>query len=474
VVALGPGRVIACASITADASLRLHGVDVFCKSACLSIRKSASTGSTFGGIRNDMEPSTATLVPLGRHDLAVQQQPLDGSHHEGAPELVASGDRRDHHDNYFAWLPDELVLAILAAIDDAQTFVSWAQTSRRHHDLSGDAHNDLSVWRRLCESRFGPLLHTRFAAFGKSWRWLYQAQARPAAPIGPDIGAAIITTENREHVYWGECLDGLPNGYGLALLLPTRHCTDPGVPTRAWTDPSDTTSPIDTGYEGEWRGGLMCGRGVLTAEDGSTYDGQWVDDQREGHGTSTWPDGDCYMGQWRDDQRDGQGKYTYASGTTYEGEWKVHPHGRGTFVYRDGGSYRGYVSDGTRHGRGLYVHADGECYNGEYNAGCRHDFGTCVYANGNRYEGQWHDGLYHGYGVYTEIDGSRYDGEWDLGYKHGGGAQSFVDGSCVRGEWRYDTIESGEIVRHRYGADPSDCESGSACVACVAFREAGL
>ncbi|AJF97374.1 Morn repeat protein [Pandoravirus inopinatum] len=106
----------------------------------------------------------------------------------------------------FDWLPDELVLAILVALDDPRSLASWAQTSRRHHSLADDP----SLWRRLCELRFGPLLHCNFVGWGKSWRWLYRAQACEAAATGTDVGAVHARVRGRKYIYWGDCRDGLP------------------------------------------------------------------------------------------------------------------------------------------------------------------------------------------------------------------------------------------------------------------------
>ncbi|AGO84881.1 F-box incomplete domain containing protein [Pandoravirus salinus] len=71
--------------------------------------------------------------------------------------------------------------SFLGALDDPQSLAMWAQTSRCHHDLA----NDPLLWRRLCELRFGPLLHRHFARWNKSWHWLYRAQSHEAAPTVP-------------------------------------------------------------------------------------------------------------------------------------------------------------------------------------------------------------------------------------------------------------------------------------------------
>ncbi|AJF97367.1 Morn repeat protein [Pandoravirus inopinatum] len=80
----------------------------------------------------------------------------------------------------FDRLTDELVLAILAALNNPRSLILWGQTSRRHRGLAGDP----CLWRQLCESRFGPLLHRQFLELGKDWRWLYRAQAHVARMVG--------------------------------------------------------------------------------------------------------------------------------------------------------------------------------------------------------------------------------------------------------------------------------------------------
>nr|UMO80332.1 F-box incomplete domain containing protein [Pandoravirus aubagnensis] len=61
-------------------------------------------------------------------------------------------------------LPGELLLFLFRLLGDPAALVSISQTCRRHHALA----NDPTLWRSLCELRFGPfLLHRGFAAHGK-------------------------------------------------------------------------------------------------------------------------------------------------------------------------------------------------------------------------------------------------------------------------------------------------------------------
>ncbi|XP_020102881.1 LOW QUALITY PROTEIN: phosphatidylinositol 4-phosphate 5-kinase 1-like [Ananas comosus] len=51
-------------------------------------------------------------------------------------------------------------------------------------------------------------------------------------------------------------------------------------------------------YIGEWRAGVISGRGVLIWANGNRYDGLWEGGVPKGSGVFTWPDGSCYVGTW--------------------------------------------------------------------------------------------------------------------------------------------------------------------------------
>ncbi|AJF97370.1 Morn repeat protein [Pandoravirus inopinatum] len=316
---------------------------------------------------------------------------------------------------FFDRLPDELVLAILAALGDPRSLVSWGQTSRRHHELA----NDPLLWRRLCESHFGPLLHRNFAKWGKSWRWLYRAQTHEVAVTGPDVGAILVHVRDHQYIYWGDCRNGLPHGYGLALQMPTRHCDGSRGLARVWTDAADAVATTDPGYEGEWSNG-----------------------QFDGYGTYAWPDGKHYEGDWRDSRRHGQGASTYANGDHYNGEWR----------------------NGERYGHGVCTYADGSRYEGEWDGGILWGKGLLVKPDGWRYQGDWRDKR-HGYGVCVEVDGSRYEGRWRGGKRHGTGTWHYADGSSARGDWHHKSMTWGEVIQHR--ADAESCITDVACKACA-------
>lgn len=412
----------------------------------------------------------------------------------------------------FDLLPDELVLAILVALDDALALASWSQTSRRHHKLADDP----VLWRHMCQQRFGPLLHLCFAEFGKCWRWLYRAQAHAAATAGADVGALIIHDDKHQHVYWGDCRDGQPHGYGLSLLLPTRHCNSAHSPTRVWTAPADASAPVDSGVEGEccdghvhgravatwpdgaqhagtWVRGARNGHGIFTYPTGERYEGGWRHDVRHGRGVFTWPGGQHHVGLWTDDARNGYGVCTYSNGDCYRGDWKDDMrYGNGIFTWADGERHVGLWADDARngygactypsgdryegdwkndnhHGHGVYTYANGCCYVGPHKDGSANGEGLLCKPNGSRYVGDWVDDERHGHGVHVKADGTRYDGQWQDDKKNGHGICDYADGSRVQGVWNNGTMISHEpVARHRAGAPP--CNPDARCQACAAVH----
>nr|UMO79842.1 Morn repeat domain containing protein [Pandoravirus aubagnensis] len=210
----------------------------------------------------------------------------------------------------FSLLPDELVLGIVDLLGDISALAAWGITCRRHYALS----TDNVIWRRLCRDRFGPTLHAWAESQGKSARWLYQAQGRPGTTMTP-VGAVIV----RDHVYWGDLVDGLPHGYGLAIALPTPHRQE-GAAVRA--RPTDAPGALNGSYyEGHWRAGRVYGHGRRVYPDRRIYEGMWEDCVPHGHGSMIYRDGGSYVGDWHCGQRHGRGTFTTRDGDTCTGIW---------------------------------------------------------------------------------------------------------------------------------------------------------
>lgn len=334
----------------------------------------------------------------------------------------------------FDRLPDELVLAILVGLDDPRALAVWAQTSRRHHRLADDPF----VWRRLCELRFGPLLYRQFSQSCKDWHWLYRAQAHVAATVGADVGAVLVHARKCDYVYWGDCLDGRPHGYGLAILLPTRHCEREHALTRVLpTSATPLPEEASAGYEGMWDDGRMCGHGVYTTSDGYRYDGLWRDGKRAGHGTATSSNGTHYVGLWADDARSGYGTCTYSDGERYEGDWTHdQSNGRGVCTWPDGERHEGNWKRDKCDGWGVRIYPSGDRYEGDWKGNVRAGWGVHKWANGTRYEGQFRDDKRGGYGVCLYVSGARYVGHWYNDRPNGHGVYTWPSGACYNGEFR--------------------------------------
>ena len=77
----------------------------------------------------------------------------------------------------------------------------------------------------------------------------------------------------------------------------------------------------------------------------------------------------------------------------YVGELKDgKPHGKGTYIWKNGTKYEGEWKDGERYGQGRFTFTDGSKYVGEFKDGKKHGQGTYTYPDGRKYEGEWKDG----------------------------------------------------------------------------------
>jgi len=384
----------------------------------------------------------------------------------------------------FDRLPDELVVAVLEAVGSAAALASWSLTCARHRDLAAET----SVWRRLCEAHFGPTLHEGFGRARKDWRWLYRAQSHVAAATGADVGAvALVGHGGSDWTYWGDTLDGLPHGYGLALRGPS-GCHPP---TR---DGSRAATRRNGCYEGEWRMGRRCGRGASvdpaadgsadpTSPGGNTYEGEWRDDKRHGRGVACAPNGDRYDGEWRDGRFHGVGAYLSHSivgpvgsddtraavgpvSARYEGEFRDGvAHGYAVEMFDGGSSYQGWFAGAERCGYGVYRWPDGARHAGQWERGERCGFGARTYADGMCIRGEWRGNDAAGYVVCTH-GRERYEGEWTSAHGSDGyGVFTCADGSRIRGTWRGTTCLRGTVSAHRPVGD-RPCVPVDPCRAC--------
>lgn len=72
---------------------------------------------------------------------------------------------------------------------------------------------------------------------------------------------------------------------------------------------------------GNFKKGLMHGKGVYSWPDGKKYDGEFFNDKKHGQGSFEWENGDKYTGQWKDGKMNGEGKIKIG-GKTSKGYWE--------------------------------------------------------------------------------------------------------------------------------------------------------
>ncbi|AJF98012.1 Morn repeat protein [Pandoravirus inopinatum] len=291
-----------------------------------------------------------------------------------APPLVADAHRNNGADDCLLLaLPDELLLAILGVLSDAEVPARAAPVTRRLEVLSRD---DL-LWQSLYMHRYGPPMHEHLVEFGKDWRWLYRARSRRAG--GGSVGPGCLAMADRGSFYCGDLDNGKPHGYGLRVYAKCLIGVRGIDPRDAFALPKDA---VESRTEGQWARGKKHGR-VIDSALGDRHDGLYAKGRRQGPGTHIWP---------------------------------------------SGSTYRGAYARGERSGWGVMDHADGRRYEGHWAHGQRNGEGTMTLRNGRSHRSHWVNGKPHGWGVHTWPNGHRVEATWDYGTPRGEGALVTADG----------------------------------------------
>ena len=130
--------------------------------------------------------------------------------------------------------------------------------------------------------------------------------------------------------------------------------------------------------------------------DGSVHEGLWQRNVANGAGTRTSFNGSRAEGEWKDGVLQGRGmeEVRDESGSVwvegYDGEFtKGLRSGAGTLVNADGGTYDGMWLEGRQHGVGRYTAADGWSYRGAWRYGRRHGNGVLTSTQLHRFSGEW-------------------------------------------------------------------------------------
>ena len=93
-------------------------------------------------------------------------------------------------------------------------------------------------------------------------------------------------------------------------------------------------------YRGDWKNGMMEGKGTLHMPGQETYVGNFQYGKYSGYGIVDYPDGGRYEGEWKDDKRHGAGKLIYPTNQDIlyiEGTFSKHkPKGKFIITYKNG------------------------------------------------------------------------------------------------------------------------------------------
>ncbi|XP_065840479.1 radial spoke head 10 homolog B-like [Oscarella lobularis] len=246
-------------------------------------------------------------------------------------------------------------------------------------------------------------------------------------------------------------------------------------------------------YRGEFKNGVMHGKGIYIWSDGVQYEGDFEDSTVTGEGTYIWSDGSKYVGhvvngirhgygafycstrppsiyegQWEDGRRHGRGEIYFDEKKTsyYKGDWYYNRReGNGERRYGSGNVYIGQWRNNRRNGKGtMWWHNRGEKYTGDWHNGVQQGQGEHIwyhkrttgsqYAIRNRYSGQWTSAYRDGYGVFEYATGARYEGEWKRNKKHGEGKFVFQSGVVFEGRFHDDSMSEGALVQETRSQTP--------------------
>ena len=190
-----------------------------------------------------------------------------------------------------------------------------------------------------------------------------------------------------------------------------------------------------------------CENGFGTLESKTTtYIGNFKEGRMHGKGEYVWKDGGSYKRDFREGFFEGIGVRTYKSGTVYKGSFKYDkPHGEGTMTNVSGSIFKGLWQFGYKHGQGLYKDNDGYSHEGNYKFGNSDGFGKQKWKKGDVYEGSFKNGYREGYGIYTWPSGETYEGNWKKGKKHGKGISEKNNRLLKKGIWFEGEYKTNEV-----------------------------
>ncbi|CBZ35908.1 hypothetical protein, conserved [Leishmania donovani] len=239
-------------------------------------------------------------------------------------------------------------------------------------------------------------------------------------------------------------------------------------------------------YDGDWKGGLPHGTGVISVPgiDGYEYAGEFKDGKRSGKGRCQFSNGRVYEGDWREDEMNGTGTLCGASNvdnfTEYTGGFQngMRSGRQGRCVYVNGDVYEGSWAAGKRQGFGewqLHRPATGAAaaarpvryrgaFDGDAPQASSTGEGEIEYADGSFYNGGTDAQMRrHGKGVHHLSSGVVFEGSFAQDRREGRGVLQGGDGAVCEGHWHNDQL-NGE-VRVTFAVASSSIATSSTSIA---------
>lgn len=183
-------------------------------------------------------------------------------------------------------------------------------------------------------------------------------------------------------------------------------------------------------------------RGILKTKS-YTYNGYIKNGVPYKSGTFIFENGNSLTGNISEGTVTGNAKLTFVDGDVYSGRVLNNvPNGKGKYTTKDGDVIEGTWKNGVLTGNVKVTYVSGDIYEGETLDKVKNGKGTMYFQNGDIYEGNWAKDTYNGVGKYTFVDFQYYEGEWKDGLLNGNVKYKDASGIIYSGIW-----ENGKCIK---------------------------
>ncbi|KAG5490379.1 hypothetical protein JKF63_00499 [Porcisia hertigi] len=299
--------------------------------------------------------------------------------------------------------------------------------------------------------------------------------------VAPRSAAATVGATTATRSLWDRTFSNGDTYHGEALYVhdADRKPVKDGRGRYTWASSGAS-------YDGDWKGGLPHGTGVMSVPgvDGYEYVGEFKDGKRSGKGRCQFTNGRVYEGEWREDEMNGTGTLRGASNlddfTEYTGSFQsgIRSGPQGRCVYANGDVYDGSWAAGKRQGSGeWWLHRSGTGaaaaarplrYRGAFDRDAPQASSVAEaeieYADGSLYTGGTDAQMRrHGKGVHRLSSGDVFEGLFAQDRREGQGVLQGSDGTVCEGPWHHDQLNGD--VRITFANPSSSFASASSCAA---------